>query len=788
MSNFQRSGFSAIRSGSLAALLWMAAGQSQMAFCADSAETSKARVASVVALQAEPFPLENVRLLEGPFRHAMELDRAYLLSLDPDRLLHSFRLNAGLPSTARPYGGWMTPGRVSCAEFVGHYLSACAMMYASTGDERLKENAGQVVSGFRECQEKLGTGYLHTKPDNFTTRGEAPLGLWYQIHKIMAGLLDMYVYCDNPEALQIARRLGDWAKTGTDKLNDDQMQKMLEIEHGGINEALANLHALTGEQKYLKLAMRFNDMEVIGPASKREDNLTGKHANTQIPKFVGTEREYELTGEDRLKTASEFFWDTVVKERSYVIGGNSIGEHFSAKEKLSQALGPDTCETCNTYNMLKLTRHLFSWQPRAEYADYYERALYNHILASQNPVTGMMCYFLPLASGRKEYCTPDDSFWCCTGTGVENHAKYGDSIYFHQGKTALFVNLFIASELRWPDTGIILRQETKYPDEGRTRFVFICEKPLELCLNIRHPYWATSGFTVKLNGVTQKNGSEPGSYAVVERTWKNGDTVEVTMPFSLRTEGFRDNQRRVALMYGPLVLCAETERRAEQPFPAMIADQAGLPAGLEPVPGCPCTFTGSSQVLRLSEENVRDVMLEPIHKMHGGCEYVVYWSAFTPGEWQTNDAQYKALQARTIDRVLPGDDQSERDHNLRGEKIGTDGKSWRHAVDGGWFSWDLKVLPGRSQELRVKYWGSDTGGREFDIFADGVKLAAVTLDNNKPGEFYEETYPLPDRVTRGRVKIRVKFQARPGKMAGGVFACTIFASSGKNAAAQPAAN
>jgi DUF1680 family protein len=487
---------------SLATLITLALIVSASKSCAEAgnASTDKTKVPPVVALQAEPFPLQNVRLLDGPFRHAMELDRNYLLSLEPDRLLYSFRLNAGLRSVAKPYGGWMTPGRVSCAEFVGHYLSACALMYASTGDEQLKEKANEVVAGFAECQEKLGTGYLHTKPDNFTTRGEAPLGLWYQIHKLMAGLLDVYVYCDNPQALDIARKLGDWAKIGCDKLTDDQMQKMLDIEPGGINEAFADLYALTGEQKYLQLALRFNHMEVIGPASRGVDNLDGKHANTQIPKFVGTARQYELTGQDWLKTASTFFWNTVVKERSYVIGGNSMGEHFSAKAKLSEALGPDTCETCNTYNMLKLTRHLFMWEPRAEYADYYERALYNHILASQNPVNGMMCYFLPLANGPKDYCTQEDSFWCCTGTGVENHAKYGDSIYFHQGQAALFVNLFIASELRWLAAGITLRQETKYPAEGSSRLVFTCEQPVALHLNIRHPHWATSGFEIKVNG------------------------------------------------------------------------------------------------------------------------------------------------------------------------------------------------------------------------------------------------------------------------------------------------
>jgi len=389
----------------------------------------------------------------------------------------------------------------------------------------------------------------------------------------------------------------------------------------------------------------------------------------------------------------------------------------------------------------------------------------------------MMCYFLPLASGHKEYCTPEDSFWCCTGTGIENHSKYGDSIYFHQGKTVLFVNLFIASELRWPEAGLTLRQETEYPEAGRTRLVLNCKEPVALGLHIRHPYWAASGFGIKLNGARQEGGGEPGSYAVVERTWKSGDTLDVAMPFSLRTEGFADNPRRVAFLYGPLVLCAETDRHNEYPYPRMIAGQGELPAGLEPVSGHPCTFAASSQVLAPAEGNEHKVTLEPIHTMQGNREYVVYWNVFTPGQWQTNQAQSQALRNRLVDRVIPGDNQSESQHNLRGDKTGTDGKSWRHAVDGGWFSWDLNTLPEQPQELHVKYWGSDTGGREFDILADGERLVTLKLDNNKPGEFYEETYPIPDRVTRGKERITVRLQAHPGKVAGGVFGCAIFRRS-----------
>ena len=704
----------------------------------------------------------------------MELDRAYLLSLEPARLLHSFRLNAGLRSVARPYGGWMAPDQFNI-EFVGHYLSACALMYASTGDERLKAKAGEVVTGLAECQNKIGTGFVHAKADAFSTRCEAPLGFWYAVHKVMAGLLEVYAHCENPQALDVARKLGDWAKNGADKFSDEQMQQMLGTEHGGINEALANLYAFTGEKKYLQLALRFNHQEVIGPASKREDNLTGKHANTQIPKFIGTAREYELTGDTQLQTASTFFWDTVVKERSYVIGGTSIGEIFSPKETLSQAIGANNCETCVTYNMLNLTRHLFCWEPRAEYSDYYERALYNHILASQNPVNGMVCYYLPLAGAPKEYCTHEDSFWCCTGTGVENHAKYGDSIYFHRGQTELWANLFLASELRWPALGLVLRQETKYPEEGRTRLLFACEKPLELQLKIRHPCWAGSGFEIRVNGVRVEDKSKPGSYAVLSRRWKDRDTVEVALPFSLRTEGFRDNPRRVAVMYGPLVLCAENEEPGPSaaPWPAILGQAGRLTSGLEPVPGKPCTFRASAQVLQRGPEDDGGTILEPIHTMHGNRKYIVYWSALTLTEGQKHLAQYRRVQGRTVDRVLPGNEQSERDHALRGANTQTDGSNWRHAPDGGWFSWDLKVLPGKPQELSVRYCGDDTGGREFDVLVGEQKLATVKLDKNRPGTFYEETYPIPVELTQDKNWVTVRFQAHPGRLAGGVFGCAV---------------
>jgi len=749
---------------------------------------TKEKVQPVIPLKAQTFRLEDVRLLEGPFKHAMELDRAYLLSLDVDRLLHNFRVNAGLPSSAKPLGGWEEPNCELRGHFVGHYLTACAMMYASTGDERLKDKGNAVVSGLAECQAKIGSGYLSAYPEEFIDRVEALKRVWapyYTLHKIYAGLLDMYVYCDNQQALQVCEKFADWVISRNARLSDEQMQKMLGTEHGGMNEALANLYGLTGQQKYLKIAQRFNHMAVIGPASERQDKLTGLHANTQIPKFVGTARQYELTGQEWLKTASTFFWDTVVNERSYVIGGNSDGEGFSTKERLSEALGPNTTETCNTYNMLKLTRHLFCWKPRAEYADYYERALYNHILASQNPETGMMCYYVPLRSGsRKTYSDPLNSFWCCTGTGIENHAKYGDSIYFHSD-TDLWVNLFIASELNWKAKGLKLRQETNFPDEGSSRFVFACENPVQLNLLVRHPYWSISGFQIRVNGQAISESSTPGSYASISRVWRSGDTVEIRMPFSLRTEGFRDNPRRIAFMNGPLVLCAEVDTK--KGIPAVVAQENVVLGSLKPVAGKPSIFTGSPEVFRIpGQEEGPSITLEPFYKMHGDRHYVVYWDVFTPQQWQEKEQAYKAelirenqLQARTVDQVRPGDRQNERDHNLQGEKTASGDfldRRWHHATDGGWFSYDVKVLPDQPQELSVTYWGGDSGNRVFDILVDGVRIATERLENNRPGKFYDAVYPIPESLTKGKQKVIVKFQAHPGAWAGGVFGLRVLVS------------
>ncbi|MCX5684750.1 MAG: glycoside hydrolase family 127 protein [Planctomycetota bacterium] len=746
---------------------------------------NKMKVMPKAAAKAYAFPLTDVRLLDGPFKHAMELDRDYLLSLDPDRLLHDFRVNAGLPSSAKPLGGWEKPDCELRGHFIGHYLSACALMYASTGDARLKDRATVMVAGLAECQQKISSGYLSAYPEEFFDRVEARKRVWapwYTLHKIYTGLVDVYVLCVNPQALEVVKKMADWAKARTDRLSDEQMEKMLGEEHGGMNDALAELYAVTGEEKYLRLSQRFNHKAVLEPLARKEDKLTGLHANTQFPKIIGAARQYELTGDEPLRTLATFFWEVVSRERSYVIGGNSDGEHFSPKEKLSQAFGPNTTETCNTYNMLKLTRHVFSWKPDAEYADFYERALYNHILASQNPEDGMTCYYVPLRTGsHKTFSTPNDAFWCCTGTGIENHAKYGDSIYFHDGAKGLYVNLFIASELAWKAHGVKIRQETTYPESDTTRLVFTCEKPVELTVSLRHPWWAVSGITLSVNGQVQAAGSKPGSYAAVTRSWKTGDTVDLKMPMTVRTEGFRDNPRRLALLYGPVVLCAEVN--PQKPAPTMLGSPEDVAPAVKPVAGKTLEFTLPASLVRTAgEDAAADVTLTPFYKQYKK-PYIVYWDVLTDEQWKQRQAEHaaaiekqKLLKARAVDTVEIGQAASEKKHDMTGEKTGSgefNGNRYRHATDGGGFSYRMKVLPDKPVEILCTYWGSDGGGRTFDVLVDGTKVATEKLAGKHPGEFFDQVYAVPPDLTKGKDAVVIKFQAQPGNFAGGVFGCAV---------------
>ena len=600
-------------------------------------------------LKAYPFELRQVRLLEGPFRDAMLRDQKYLLGLEPDRLLHMFRVTAGLPSSAKPYGGWEDPKVELRGHSLGHYLSACALMYASTGDEKLKARADAIVAELARIQQAMPSqgyhaGYLSAFPEEFFDRVDAGQKVWapyYTLHKIMAGLLDAHQLCGNDRALQVLTRLADWVKFRVDRLSDAQQQLALDTEFGGMMEVLENLYGVTGNPEYLRVARKFDHKKVFDPLARGEDPLNGLHANTQIPKAIGAARDYELSGEQRYYNVAHFFWQCVAHFRSYVIGGNSDGELFFPPEDFSRHLNANSTETCNTYNMLKLTRHLFQWEPSAETMDFYERGLYNHILASQDPATGMVTYYVPLKPGAyKTFATPEESFWCCVGTGMENHAKYGDTIYFHNS-ASLYINLFIASELDWNEKGIVLRQETRFPEEDTTRILFKARQPTRLALRIRYPSWAKTGMDLKINGKKQRVEANPGSYLTVERTWRNGDTVEVRFPMSLQMESLPNNPNQVAILYGPIVLAgdlgAQGLENAKRYGPMM--PQVSKAADTE-VPALVCNLKDLLAKIHIESRpslafrtigigRPRDVTLVPFYKVFDR-RYTVYWTVLSP--------------------------------------------------------------------------------------------------------------------------------------------------------------
>jgi uncharacterized protein len=737
-----------------------------------------------VALTVQEFPLSQVQLLDGPFRDAATRNADWLLAYDMDRLLAGFRESAGLKPKAERYGGWEQQG--VAGHTLGHYLSACAAMQKG-GDARFTERVRYIVHELAVCQDADEDGYVGAIPDGRRIFAEIARGdvraenfqlngvwvPWYTMHKVMAGLRDAWRLTDNEEALRVYRRLGDWALQVTDGLNQEQIATMLQCEHGGMNEVAADLFAITGEEKYLELAKRFNHKAILEPAAQHEDRLNGLHANTQFPKFIGAARQFELAGDAWAGEAARFFWETVVHHHSYVTGGNSDHEHFGKPDQLNDRLSAETTETCNTYNMLKLTRHLFMRQPLAEYADYYERALFNHILGSQDPDTGRVMYYVPLQSGlEKTYQTLFDTFSCCVGTGMENHTQYGSSIYFHDDN-ALYVNLFIASELTWPEKGITIRQDTQFPEKDAARLSIKCYQPVKLALNLRYPSWAQDGVELTVNGVTEKVTATLGEYILLDREWKNGDVLTVRYPMRLHFEAMPDNPNRIALFYGPTLLAGALgkEERTPATMPVLITEGKTVEACLQSVPDEPLTFKTNG--IGYPE----DVKLIPFYKMHHQ-RHIVYWDVFTRTDWDKRQAEYRAeqerikrLEARTLDFVQPGEMQPERDHAFDGVNSRNGmhlDRKWRDAAD-GWFAFTMKVAPDQQVELICTYWGSDAGPRVFDIVVDDAVIATQQLDNPAPGKFVDVNYALPLDLTRGKDKVRVMFKAHPGMMAGGIF-------------------
>lgn len=747
-----------------------------------------------VRIAAHPFPVSRVRLLDGPFKVAQQADARYLLKLDPERLLSGFYRHAGLPSKGEPYGGWERMG--VAGHSLGHYLSACSFMGVATGDARFKAQVEAIVAGLARCQESRKDGLTAAIPDVDRIFDEVERGdirsqgfdlngcwvPWYTLHKQLAGLIDAHTLLGIDEALAVARRLADWAVRITRGLSVEKWQTMLACEHGGMNESLATLYALTGHKPYLDLAQCFHHDAVLGPLERKEPKLAGLHGNTQIPKVIGLARLYELTGEGRYRVASRFFWDQVVHDHTYVIGGHGMGEYFGPPRQLSDRLSSSTCETCNTYNMLKLTAHLFSWEPGVELADFAERAMLNHILASQNHATGMMCYFVPLQPGaRKQFGDEENTFTCCHGTGMENHARYGESIFYHSGET-LYVNQFIASTLDWKEQNASVRLETSYPAEGKVRVVVETESPKRLVLRLRCPGWSKGEIRAAVAGRPWPQAGKPGTYLEIDRTWSNGDAVEMAIPMALRTEAMPDNPSRLAVLYGPSVLAGVWDQAAEASTypPVLVSPEKDPKAWLAPSGGLSSEWRSQGVV------QPSDLLWRPFHTIQGE-RYSVYWDLLTPEQWNVRqaeirreEAERRELESRTVDVFAPGEMQPERDHNLQSEKSSAgdfNNRKWRHAYDGGWFSFEMKVDPKAANILRLTYWGGDRG-RVFDVLIDGEKLMEQRLENNAPARFFDVEVELPSRLVAGKTKIVVKLQARPGNHAGGLFGARTLRKKG----------
>lgn len=752
----------------------------------------------VQRLRCEPFRLAEVTLLEGPFMEATQLNVRSLLQYESDRLLAKFRHEAGLAPRAEHYGGW--EGMTLAGHSLGHYLSGCAMMYRTSGDPQFLDRVNYVVDELRLCQESNGEGYIGAFPDGQrileTEVGKGTIhassfhlnGIWapfYTMHKVMAGLRDAYRLCGNNTALEVEKGLAGWVSRSLRGLSEAQVQEMLECEHGGMNEVLADLYSDTGDSAYLELSKVFHHRSILDPLSRGEDILPGKHGNTQIPKLIGLARRYELTGDTLDRITAEFFWDRVVHHHSYVNGSHGFHEYFGPADSLSRRLGSSTSESCNVYNMLKLSRHLFSWTASAEVADFYENALINHILSSQHPETGEVLYFHSLQMGGvKEFQDPYH-FTCCIGTGMENHSKYGEAIYF-KGRDELFVNLFISSELHWKEKDVILRQETRFPEEQGTRLVFLNEVPVRLTLQLRIPSWVDDRYSIAVNGKKIRKRVEPGTFLMLKRRWKAGDEIKLEMPFGLRMEPMPDNPRRVALCYGPLVMAGVCSPPANssgwnQPeTPVLVADDKtggadawnawqDPSAWLIPVEGEPGTFR--NQVSRPEE-----MLLRPLYTI-SDQPYTVYWDLVNGDEWQSllqkrkiREEELATLDRLTLDRVIPADDPGSQDHQFESENPGFYNFNGLPSIESryGWFSFDMKVDRGAPASLMVDYWGGFRGPREFLVIVNGVTLAKEDLSGVTYNELDRVTYHIPASLTTsGRIK--VTFEATPDHYAGPVF-------------------
>jgi DUF1680 family protein len=778
--------------------------------------------------RARPLPLGDVRLTGGPLRRAQDLDARYLLDLEPDRMLAYYRQRAGLAPRAEPYGGWDGGGRNLTGHVAGHYLSAVSLMWAATGDRRFKDRADYLVTELEAVQQAHGDGYLSAleggraafgalargeiRSASFDLNGEwSP---WYTLHKTFAGLRDAYRYAGNRTALDVETRFAAWAEGVLAGLDEAQIQRMLNTEFGGMNEVLVDLYADTGDERWLALSYRFEHEAFLGPLRRHQDNLAGTHGNTQVPKLIGSADRFAAAGNAGDLMAASFFWDRVVQHHSFATGGHGKDEYFGPPDRLGERIDGRTAETCNVYNMLKLTRRLFALRPDAHYADFHERALFNHILGSMDPEDGRTCYMVPVGRGvQHEYQNMQRSFTCCVGTGMESHALHGDGIYYEDGER-LWVTLYAPSTASWAAAGVRLAMETAFPEGDSARLTFTLAAPRRFTLLLRRPYWCGDGFAVTVNGQpvdaaplvpdpdrgsARRPYDHPyvaSTFVALARTWQSGDVVAVTLPRSLRLEPVPDNPRRAAILWGPLVLGGdlgpERGRRGEEgegldPPPVVpVLVGAGRPVAdwVRPLPGTPLRFrTDGAGREPTADDRPHDVDLVPFYRLHRRT-YALYWDLFTPEEWEAQRRVYAAeaerrrrLDAATVAYLEPGEAVFEREFNYQGGPDATaarvEGRPGRRARS--WFSYDVPVDPAHPHTLLVTYYSDDRRGTPsaFQILLDGRVLATERIGLTDPPRFYDVAYAVPPALVRGKERVTLRFEATEGSQVATVFGVRV---------------
>lgn len=769
-------------------------------------------------LYPNEFPLGDVVLLDGPFKHARDLNIQTLLKYNVDRLLAPYRKEAGLAPKDSSYKNWEgLDGHIG-----GHYLTAMAIN-AATGDAACKKRLLYMISELKICQDantknhpEWGPGYVGGVPNSAGVwlsvkngdlkafhQGWVP---WYNVHKMYAGLRDAWIYAGNVEARAIFLKFCNWAIFITANLTDAQMQSMLDTEQGGINEVLADAYQLTGDKKYLSAAERFSHRMLLVPMSKGIDNLDNKHANTQVPKAIGFARIGELSGDTTYEKAGSFFWQTVTANRTLAFGGNSRREFFpsaaACTDFTTDVEGP---ESCNSNNMLKLTEDLFRMHPSALYADYYERTIYNHILSTQNPDNGGYVYFTPVRpQSYRVYSAPNEAMWCCVGTGMENHGKYNEFIYTHV-HDSLYLNLFIPSVLNWKEKGITLRQDTRFPYEERSRLT-VTGGSSPYTLLIRYPWWVSDGaLKITVNGKAVTYTAHPSQYIAIARRWKKGDRVEVLLPMHNTIEHLPHVPAYIAIMHGPILLGAKTgtqdlkgliaddsrwghipggEKIPLDKAPIIISDDlSALTTELVPVKDKPLYFT----IPAVKLVNPIDVLLEPFYQIHD-ARYMMYWMALSNEQYRSyldsisaTEKEKLALDKRTVDAVAPGEQQPEVDHSMLSDRSATginQDHLFRAAGNGGYFSYNMATDNKTGLTLLVRYWGAEWGSHKFDICIDDQKL--TTVDNTGKwdrSKFFDIEYPIPDAMTKGKEHIRVKFVSLGGAAAGPVYSVRILTAA-----------